>query len=126
MKKLLLLFVLMSFGTQLKAQNQASIIGKISDGKSYLPGVNISILEKKIGWSTDLDGNYQISNLPVDTVTVSFNYMGYKTVIKEIKLINGINNLGTIVLVADEGALNEIIIKGFSGPSQIKALSVPS
>jgi TonB-dependent receptor len=124
MKKLLLLFALMSFGIQVKAQNQASIIGKISDGKSYLPGVNISILEKKMGWSTDLDGNYQVSNLNVDKVTVSFNYMGYKTVTKEIKLVNGINNLGTIVLAAEEGVLNEVIVKGFSGPSQIKALSI--
>jgi TonB-dependent receptor len=124
MKKLLLLFALISFGTQMIAQNQASIIGKISDGKAYLPGVSISILEGKMSWSTDLNGSYQISNLPADKVTVSINYMGYKTMIKEIKLVNGINDLGTIILAAEEGVLNEVIVKGFSGPSQIKALSI--
>lgn len=111
-------------GNHLIAQNQASIIGKISDGKSYLPGVNISILEKKNEATTDLNGNYQISNLSAELVTISFSYMGYKTTTQELKLTAGINNLGTITLTEDEGTLNEIIVKGFTGPSQIKALSI--
>jgi TonB-dependent receptor len=124
MKKLLLLLAFMSIGTQITAQNRASIIGKISDGKSYLPGVNISILEKKITGSTDLEGSFQISNLPEEQITVSISYMGYATTTKEIKLVSGINNLGTIVLPAEEGSLKEVIVKGFTGPSQIKALSI--
>ncbi|MFV5688125.1 TonB-dependent receptor [Flavobacterium sp. ZT3R25] len=124
MKKLLLLFGLMLIGTQIIAQNRASIIGKISDGKSYLPGVNVTILEKKIGWNTDLDGNYQISNLTEGQITIYFSYMGYISTTKEIKLVSGINNLGTIVLAAKEGALNEVIVKGFTAHSQIKALSI--
>jgi TonB-dependent receptor len=124
MKKLILLLAFMSIGTQITAQNRASIIGKISDGKSYLPGVNISILEKKITGSTDLEGSFQISNLPEEQITVSISYMGYATTTKEIKLVSGINNLGTIVLPAEEGSLKEVIVKGFTGPSQIKALSI--
>ncbi|POY41035.1 TonB-dependent receptor [Flavobacterium alvei] len=124
MKKLVLLFALMSIGTQIIAQNRASIIGKVSDGKSYLPGVNISIIEKKILGSSDLDGNFQISNVPEEQITVSISYMGYVTTTKELKLVSGINNLGTIVLPAEEGTLNEVIVKGFTGPSQIKALSI--
>ena len=124
MKKLVLLFALMLIGTQLIAQNRASIIGKISDGNSYLPGVNITVLEKKVGGSTDLDGNFQISNLSEEQISVSFSYMGYKTITKELKLVSGINNLGTIILPAEDGALNEVIVKGFTGPSQIKAMSI--
>ena len=125
MKKLLLLFALISLGNQLIAQNQVSIIGKISDGNTYLPGVNIAILEKKNGATTDLAGNYQISNLTAnDPINISFSYLGYKTFTKQIKLSPGINNLGTITLTEEEGVLNEVIIKGFTAPSQIKALSI--
>lgn len=109
---------------QLSAQNNASIIGRISDGKSYLPSVNISISEKKLGTTSDLEGNFQISNLPHEKVTVSFSYLGYKTITKELKLVAGITNFGTIVLKEEEGLLNEIIVKGFTAPSQIKALSI--
>ncbi len=124
MKKLFLFFTMMTMSIQLSAQNNASIIGKISDGKSYLPGVNISISEKKLGTTSDLEGNFQISNLPQAKITVSFSYLGYKTTTKELKLVSGINNLGTIVLKEEEGLLNEIIVKGFTAPSQIKALSI--
>jgi len=124
MKKLLLLFALILSGNQLIAQNYASMIGKVSDGKTFLPGVNISILERKTGTSTDFDGNFQVSNSSGEKLTVSFSYMGYQTITKEIKLVSGINNLGTVTLAAEEGALKEIIVKGFTGPSQIKALSM--
>jgi TonB-dependent receptor len=106
------------------AQNNTSIIGKVSDGNSYLPGVNISILEKKPKATTDYEGNFQVSNLQVEHLTISFSYMGYKTSTIDVKLAAGINNLGTITLTQDEGNLNEIIVKGFTGPSQIKALSM--
>ncbi|OYX84557.1 MAG: hypothetical protein B7Y83_07770 [Flavobacteriales bacterium 32-34-25] len=124
MKKLVLLFALIFFGNQIIAQNRASIIGKISDGKSYLPGVNILILEKKNATTTDLDGNFQISNVSEETITVSMSYLGYKTETKNLKLKAGINNIGTIVMTEEEGVLSEIIIKGFTAPSQIKALSI--
>lgn len=124
MKKLFLFMSLIALSMQITAQNRASVVGKISDGKSYLPGVNITVLEKKNGTTTDLDGSYQISNLREENVTISISYLGYKTITKEIKLVSGINNLGTISLKEEEGLLNEIIIKGFTAPSQIKALSI--
>lgn len=124
MKKLFLLFTLMSFGFQLSAQNRASVIGKISDAKSYLPGVSISVLDKKLSSTTDLNGNFQISNFLEDKVKVSFSYLGYKTVTKELNLVSGLNDLGTITLEEESGVLNEIIVKGFTAPSQIKALSI--
>lgn len=124
MKKLFLFVSLIGLSIQITAQNRASVIGKISDGKSYLPGVNITVLEKKTGATTDLDGSFQISNLPQENVTISISYLGYKTITKAIKLVSGINNLGTISLKEEEGLLNEIIVKGFTAPSQIKALSI--
>lgn len=122
MKKLFLILLLFFLNLS-HGQNSASVMGRISDGENYLPGVNVTIVEKKQISTTDLNGNFQISNLPTEEVTITMSYMGFETLTQTIKLKAGLNNIGTITLNVEEGTLKEIIVKGFSAPSQIKALS---
>ncbi|WP_188219323.1 TonB-dependent receptor [Flavobacterium pokkalii] len=124
MKKQLLLFGMILFGLNFYAQSRSSIVGKISDDKGYLPGVNVVILEGNNGVTTDLDGSFQLTNLVSEKIKLAISYLGYKGITKELKLEPGINNLGTITMTEDEGVLSEVIIKGFTAPSQIKALSI--
>lgn len=124
MKKELFLLGMILFGLNFYAQNRASIVGKISDGNGYLPGVNVVVVDGKNGVTTDLDGSFQLSNLVGERIKVAISYLGYKEITKEVKLEPGINNLGTISMTENEGVLSEVIIKGFTAPSQIKALSI--
>ncbi|MGM8360775.1 TonB-dependent receptor [Flavobacterium sp. ARAG 55.4] len=124
MKKQLLLFGMILCGLNFYAQNRSSIVGKISDGNGYLPGVNVVVLEGKNGVTTDLDGSFQLTNLVGEKIKVAISYLGYKEITKEVNLAPGVNNLGTITMDEEEGVLSEVIIKGFTAPSQIKALSI--
>ncbi|MCW8810695.1 MAG: TonB-dependent receptor [Ignavibacteriaceae bacterium] len=83
-----ILVMLMLLGTAaLFAQNDepnGSIEGKVLDLETKTPliGVNIYIKSTQTGTTTDLDGNYKMSNVPVGLINVAFSYIGYETVTK--------------------------------------------
>jgi len=69
----------MAIAQPLFSQTQNSISGKVVDARSGmpLPGVNIQIQRSSMGTSSDLEGNYQINDLPVGSFTLTFSMMGY-------------------------------------------------
>ena len=56
-----------------------TISGTVVDGGfgSGLPGASVLVEELGTGAATDIDGNYQIRNVPVGTYTVRFSFIGY-------------------------------------------------
>lgn len=73
-----------------QAQN-GTIKGQVTDAKSGfgLPGVNVLIKGTTIGASTDLDGNYTISNLAPGYYTIYASYISYKPFQQDFKLEPG-------------------------------------
>lgn len=67
--------------------SQSNVFGKITDqADQALPGVNILILNKGIGTTTDFDGNYSI-NIPTDMyVNIQFTYIGFETEKRQVYL----------------------------------------
>jgi TonB-dependent receptor len=124
MKKILIALLFFSIGASSTAQNLASIAGRVSDGTGFLPGVNISILGTSVGTATDIEGRYQISNLPIGTITVRLSYLGYETVDREVTLKAGQNYLTNIQLKESTGELQEYVVQGTMVPSQLKAMSI--
>ncbi|PQJ79271.1 TonB-dependent receptor [Polaribacter porphyrae] len=110
MNKILVFLFLIVFSTLSFSQNQKSTIsGKIVDQKTgeTLIGVNISIKNKSLGTITNNYGFYSIT-IPNDTYTISYSYLGYKTIEKEIKLTNSLQL--DIKLAEEENVLDEVII----------------
>jgi len=64
---------------QLTAQTNISIQGRVSAAKTgmALPGVNIQIQHSSLGTTSDLEGNFQISNLTPGNYQLTFSMMGY-------------------------------------------------
>ncbi len=84
MKKIIpLLFFLMNiaYSQNIPKGNLEGIIVD-ANNKSPLPGVNIFILDKNIGTTTNNTGNYTFKNLSVGTYTIQFSYIGYEKVTK--------------------------------------------
>ncbi len=50
--------------------------------KEPLAGVNIEILDTKLGAASDTDGSYSIPNVPVGNYSLRVSYIGYETVTK--------------------------------------------
>ena len=89
--------------------------GTVTEAASGLPipGANILIKGTANGTSTDFDGNFSISLNSGDVVVVT--YVGFQKQEIEFNVENGETiNLGEIVLVADDSALDEIVITSYS------------
>mgnify|MGYP001251769484 CR=1 FL=1 len=64
-----------------------------------LIGANIYIVELNTGAATDLDGFFQISNIPTGFYTIQISYISYNTkIIDNYEIIKGQNDLGNIYL----------------------------
>ncbi|MCX6137663.1 MAG: TonB-dependent receptor [Ignavibacteriales bacterium] len=58
------------------------IDGRVLDKstKEPLPAVSIQLIGTMMGCVTDIDGLYQLNNIPAGTYNVKFSYVGYKTI----------------------------------------------
>lgn len=82
-----LLFTLLISAGLLLAQTdepKGSIAGNVIDRETKTPliGVNIFVKNLQIGTTTDLNGNYEIKNVPVGLLSVVFSYIGYESITK--------------------------------------------
>ncbi len=106
-KKLFFVFFLIagiSFG-----QN-VSISGLVTDDATQdpLPGVNVILKNTSTGTTTDFDGNFYLSDIPINSVLV-FSSLGYIT--QEITVLN--DQQINVLLVEDTETLNEVVIIGY-------------
>lgn len=73
------------------AQGMKGIIsGKVIDGvsKEPIPGVNVLIVGSSFGASTNIDGEFKISNLDIGNYQVRVSSVGYKTIIRPDIIVN--------------------------------------
>lgn len=113
-----IMLFLVALCSQLNAQTRRYVIsGKVTDAKSNetLPGVAVRLTSTTFAISTDVNGNYSLSaDVNPGRYTVSFTYIGYKTVSKTIQL--GASEAVSLdaVLEQDAVGLDEVIITGTS------------
>ncbi|SDB47009.1 Outer membrane receptor proteins, mostly Fe transport [Flavobacteriaceae bacterium MAR_2010_188] len=118
----LLLMVALLFSTLAIANGSdprtGTIKGRVIDVNlnQPLPYVNIVVKDKNnetlTGGITDEEGNFEIEKIPEGTVLVSVQYIGYKTLSKNVTLESGnFNiNLGDILLEEDVSNLDEVTV----------------
>ncbi|MDP4933749.1 MAG: carboxypeptidase-like regulatory domain-containing protein, partial [Salibacteraceae bacterium] len=77
------LFVVISFAVQAQITNavRGQVIEKIT--RQSLPGATVLIIDSDplIGTTTDMDGYFEISNVPVGRVSIQISFLGYETVV---------------------------------------------
>lgn len=80
---LLLLFILTSSFAY--AQTTGKISGRISDDKTgeSLIGTSVTILDTKLGASSDLNGDYYIINIPPGTYKLRISMIGYENIVMQ-------------------------------------------
>jgi hypothetical protein len=79
----LLLWLLLSLGVSLSAQNVVKGTIKSADENEGLVGASVVVQGTTKGTVTDIDGNFEL-NVDAQTVTLAISYTGYKT--QNIKL----------------------------------------
>jgi outer membrane receptor protein involved in Fe transport len=104
------LLVFFVFVSLILYSQESFIKGKITDAqtKETLIGVNV-ILSDNTGAATDIDGNYTIKVKPGKT-TVTFKYIGYKTVSKTIDIADGETKVLNLALEKDSKELDVVVV----------------
>lgn len=96
------LFLLSSLG--IYAQNTGSVTGKVIDQKTNEPLPYVTIVVKNneatvTGGITDDKGEFEVSKLAPQNYTVEIQFIGYKTVVKQVNLTESKKiELGTIFI----------------------------
>ncbi len=106
------LFPLLVFMVQVNAFAQRTVVsGTVRDAvtKETLPNVSVFFKDTQIGTQTDVNGKYTIVS-PNPQSELSFNYVGYRTVFKNI--MPSATQEFDVALVPDARALDEVIIVG--------------
>ena len=92
------------------------ISGKVTDENGTgLPGVNVFAKGTEIGVISDIEGNYSV-NVPDETTTLIFSYVGYLT--EEIEITG--RNIINISLAPDIETLSEIVVVGYGTQEKTK------
>ena len=92
---------------------QGTISGTVTDADlgSPLSGANVIEDGTTNGAISDFDGNFSL-NVSNNSGTVTISFIGYTTKNVSFTLTNGSANLGTITMMVDADALEEVIIIG--------------
>jgi TonB-dependent receptor len=111
-KKLSILFLTMMSVQFLAAQN-GTIAGKIIDHttKETIIGANVVIDGTSVGSSTDVDGNFSITNLKPGTYVLNVSYVTYKTqIINDVIVESGKKTTVEVSLLEDISELAEVVV----------------
>jgi len=101
-----------------------TISGAITDANNNekLIGVNI-ILENGVGTSTDVFGKYTLSTNE-ETQKVTFKYIGYEDIVKEISLAKDENKTINIALESSSEQLSTVVISAGRFEQKIEEITV--
>lgn len=115
MKNSFVLIIIILITNLNNAQITQNIRGTVidKDSKTPLIGVNITLpdAEQMMGSSSDINGNYLISNIAVGRHTVKFSYVGYEAIVlQNIELSSGKELILNIELI-ESLFLDEVIIE---------------
>ena len=100
------------FSSQLIWGANASLQGKVTDASTgdALIGVNIILEGTGMGAATDLNGKYNIPNVPVGSYQMKVSYIGYKSVTIKIQLKEGEHLEQNVKLEAVSVTTKEVVV----------------
>lgn len=107
-----------------KKAERFSLSGKITDTSGVaLQGASVYISDLKKGSVADVNGNYQINNIPGGTYVVEIKFIGYKTIMKSIYFDQDkTEDVAMQIAVTEQ---SEIVITGSSKATSIARNPVP-
>ncbi|MDG3581107.1 SusC/RagA family TonB-linked outer membrane protein [Galbibacter pacificus] len=108
------LLILMTIASIMYGQDGKTITGTVFDesGNQPLPGVNITLQGKKVGTTSDFDGNYTLQVQPTDVLV--FSYIGFqveKIPVKQQEVIN-------VSMQLDAQQLDDVVVIGYGKQSR--------
>lgn len=103
---------------------QGILVGVVSDSVSdfSLPGANVSITGTLFGASTDLNGEFRITNIPAGNYDIRITYIGYQTKLISQEIIDG-ETKALIINLYPEAIEGEVIVVTAQARGQQQAIN---
>lgn len=86
-----IIFGLLFASLVISAQSTGTIIGKVVEkiSKQPIPGVNVLVVvDTQIGAATDIEGRFEITNVPIGNYQVRISAIGYTTSVRSDVVVN--------------------------------------
>ncbi len=92
-----------------------TISGTITDAQTGepLPGATVFLPDLGLGQSTNLDGEYTISNVPEGTHNARITYVGYVSITREVTVTAGEETTLNISMQPDRVELRDLVVTGY-------------
>lgn len=81
------LFILLLFLPCFILAQTGKVGGKVTDGESPIPSVNVIVAGLNLGAATNLKGEFEISNVPAGAQKIKFSAIGYKTKTVDVTIV---------------------------------------
>ena len=97
--------------------SQGTVLGTVTDQRrgEPLPGANILIEGVGIGTTSEIDGSFEIVNVPEGSQSVVVSYIGYNSMTQNISVLSGESVSIDFSLKSSPLALNEVFVTGNAG-----------
>ena len=120
-----ILFLLHTLSIFAHLSSANTLVGKITDSRNgeALIGVSVYLPDLKIGAVSDVNGEYQIKNLPASKVMIQLTYLGFRTVLEAVDLSVVSSRNFQLEYAATE--LNEVVVTGLTRSSEQKRTPTP-
>ncbi|MCI1187253.1 SusC/RagA family TonB-linked outer membrane protein [Hymenobacter sp. DH14] len=114
-KLLFLLLLLAGLGFSTRAQAQTgSISGKVLDNKGTgIPGATVLVEGSTLGSSSNVDGTFNIPNVPAGPHTLTISFVGYTSARVPVTVVAGQNASADATLGENTTQLAEAVVVGY-------------
>src|SRR6056297_405217 len=92
---------------------QYTVEGTVSDQSNGtpLPGATVILVDTNYGTATNVDGEFEFTNVPEGTYTLRVSYVGYVQITRSLDVTQDIDlNLS---LTMDQQSLSEVVVTGY-------------
>lgn len=117
---LLIIVPLFAWGLPDAMAQEGTISGTVYDQQDDIPlaGTTVLLVEEDMGQITDTEGNFEFTNVPAGTHTLTVTFVGYQEYSQEIELSAGEEVNIEVNLEEDVFALEELVVTGVVGETQ--------
>lgn len=103
--------------TVTQKKKMITLKGTVTDQSGVpLPGVTVFLGNSNIGTATDINGNYTLSVVKGDKVSVTYSFIGMKTVVYTFDAVKDV--VHNVTLVEDAVSLNDVVVIGYGAKSK--------
>ncbi len=102
-----------------------SIKGMITSGKESVPFANIGLVGTSYGAATDVNGKYELKNIPLGIYTIQVSSVGFKNYKEKIEVKAGTPTIFNTTVEKTSAQLDEFVVTGTLKEISIMESAVP-